>query len=150
MDTPSSRANVAVVTRAYEAFKRRDFAAIFELLASDVEILQSVELPWGGAFRGHAGAREFLAKLMGAIDLALTFERLLDAGDSVVAIGRAHGKVNDGGARYDVPVAHVWTIEDERVTRVAFYVDNAAMLAALQPLDPQTMPRDEGPVDEAG
>jgi uncharacterized protein len=150
MATANSRANVDVVRRAYEAFERRDFAAIFELLATDVEIYQSAELPWGGAYRGHDGAREFLAKLTGAIDLALAFDRLFDAGENVVAIGRAHGKVNDGGARYDVPVAHVWMIDGARVRKVAFYVDNAAMLRVLQPLDPKTMPRDEGPVDEVG
>jgi hypothetical protein len=145
-----TRSSVDVVRRAYDAFARRDLAAIFELLAPDVEIVQSTELPWGGAYRGHDGAREFFGKLTAAIDSKLVFDRYIDSGENVVAIGRTQGKVNKGGARYDVAIAHVWTIERERVRRVAFYIDNPAMQAALQPLSAKAIPRDDGPVDEAG
>lgn len=112
-----SRANVAAVERLYEAFRHRDLAAVFELLAPDIEIVQSPELPWGGRYRGHAGAREFFARLGAALDSTLVIDRFVDAGDEVVAVGRTQGRTRAGERRYDVPIAHVWTVQDGLLTR---------------------------------
>lgn len=127
----SPRANVAVVERLYEAFRRRDPAAVFELLAPDIEIAQSSEVPWGGRYRGHAGAREFFARLGAALDSTLVLERFVDAGDEVVAVGRTQGRTGAGERRYDVPIAHVWTVRDGLLARAQFCIDNPTMLAAL-------------------
>ncbi len=125
------RANVAIVRQAYAAMTARDMPAVFSLLAPDVVIEQSTEVPWGGTYEGHEGVMRFFATLVGTITSTLVFERFVDAGDSVVAIARTQGTVNGTDARYDVPVAHVWTIEDGRVVRIRFYIDNPTMLAAL-------------------
>lgn len=125
------RANVEVVQRVYEAFGRRDLAAVFGLLAVEVEIVQSPEVPWGGRYRGHDEARGFFAKLTGAINSTLVLDRFIDAGDEVVAIGRTQGIDRSGDHRYDVPIAHVWTIRGGQVVRAQFCIDNPTMLAAL-------------------
>jgi ketosteroid isomerase-like protein len=100
------------VTAAYEAFGRRDIPKIFALFAPDIEIIQSEELPWGGRFQGHEGARQFFSKLTAWLNSTLEIERLISSGDHVVAVGWTTGKVNASGASYRVPVAHVWKVRD--------------------------------------
>lgn len=130
-DAASPRPAVALVREIYDGFARRDLAGVFTLFADDIEISQSHELAWGGHYRGHAGARTFFARLLAALDSTLALEQFIDAGDRVVAIGRTRGVERAGGRRYDVPVAHVWTVRDGRAARAEFYIDNPTMLAAL-------------------
>jgi ketosteroid isomerase-like protein len=120
-----------VVRGVYEAFGRRDTGSVFGLLSREVEIVQSDELPWGGFYRGHEGARQFFGKLGAAIDSALDVERLICAGDHVAAVGWTHGTVKANGVAYRVPISHVWKVRDGLVTEVRFFIDHPAMLAAL-------------------
>jgi ketosteroid isomerase-like protein len=129
--TTESRRNVKVVEQVYEAFAKRDLPAIFGLFTPDIEISQSNEVPWGGIYHGHEGAQRFFSKLTQAINSTVSLERFIDAGEQVVAVGRTRGSVNHTGERYDVPIAHVWTVSNERVSRVRFYIDNPSMLEAL-------------------
>jgi ketosteroid isomerase-like protein len=127
----SSRPNVDVVRRVYDAFKRRDLAEALSLFAPDVELTQSSEVPWGGEYKGHDGVIQFFGKLTQSINSTLALERFIDAGEHVVAIGRTQGTVNAGGNRYDVPFAHVWTIQNGLAVRIQFCIDNPTMLSAL-------------------
>lgn len=126
-----ARTNVELVKKVYDAFKRRDVAAIFSLFARDIELVQSTEVPWGGTYRGHEQAAQFFATLTAHLTSTLVFERFIDAGDHVVAVGRTQGTVNGTEARFDVPIAHVWELRDGQVTRVQFCIDNPTMQAAL-------------------
>ena len=119
------------VQEVYDAFARRDLLKVFSLLSSDIEIVQSEELPWGGLYRGHDGARQFFAKLGSHINSTLDIERLIDAEDQVVAVGWTHGTVNATGANYRVPIAHVWRVRDGLVIQTQFFIDNPNMLEAL-------------------
>jgi len=135
MENPSAptavRPNVDVVRRVYDAFKNRDLVQVLSLFSPDIDMAQSDEVPWGGAYKGHAGAKQFFAKLTGTVTSNVAFERFIDAGDHVVAVGRTQGAVNATGKRFDVPVAHVWKIENGRVAAVRYYIDNPTMGAAL-------------------
>ena len=122
---------VQVVKGIYEAFAVRDVAKVFSHFAPDLEIRQTSALPWGGVYHGHAGAREFFERLTQQINSTVTIERMIDAVEHVVVIGRTAGRVNATGATYDVPLAHVWRVRGELVTRVEFHIDTPMMLAAL-------------------
>jgi ketosteroid isomerase-like protein len=119
------------VQAAYEAFARRDVAKVFSLFAPDIEITQSPELPWGGVYRGHDGARQFFGKLTGSITSAVTLERFIVSGDHVIAVGWTQGTVNATGTAFRVPIAHVWKVAGGVVVQVRFYIDNPTMRAAL-------------------
>ncbi len=126
------QSNLQIIQDLYDAFGRRDIPKVFGLLSADVEIVQSEELPWGGRYEGHDGAKQFFGKLGSTINSTLEIERLLDSGDEVVAIGWTKGTVNANGASYRVPIAHVWKIRDGLVEQVQFFIDNPAMLEALK------------------
>jgi uncharacterized protein len=120
-----------VVQDAYRAFASRDIPAIFGLFAPDIEIVQSEELPWGGVYRGHEGARQFFTKLTSHLNSTLEIERLISASDQVVAIGWTQGNVQATGAKYRVPIAHVWKVREGKVVQIHFIIDNPTMLKAL-------------------
>ena len=128
-----SAENVTTVRNLYDAYSRRDVAAISAALAPDIELTQTEQLPWGGQYRGHDGAMRFFGTLVAHLDSQVDLERVFAAGDRVVATGHTRGTVRATGKRFDVPVAHVYALELGKVTRIEFYIDTPLMLAALQP-----------------
>lgn len=127
----TERPNVALVRGIYDAFGRRDVPAVFALFDEDIHIEQSTEVPWGGDFRGRDRALEFFTGLLQHITSQVTFERWIDAGDDVVAIGRTQGTVNATGQPFNVPVAHFWRLRAGKVVAIRFCIDNPTMRAAL-------------------
>lgn len=124
--------NVKLVHAVYAAFQQRDLSAISKLLAPDIRIQQTTQLPWGGTYQGLAEFPTFFAKLTEHLDSNLSFDRLLDAGDDVVAIGRTSGTVVKNGAPFDIPVVHVWGVRDGLVSSFQPYIDVALMQVALR------------------
>jgi ketosteroid isomerase-like protein len=125
-----------VVQEIYAAFGRRDVTAVFARLSADVELVQSTELPWGGCYRGLDGARQFMTKLTTHLDSAVTLERMIAAGDHMVAIGWTEGRVRTTSTPFRVPIAHVWQVNDGKVSRVQFFIDHAPMRTALSASTP--------------
>ena len=126
-----SVSNLALVQELYEAFARRDVPAVLARLHPEIEMQQTELVPWGGHYRGHAGAREFFERVVAAIDSAVSIERFIDADDHVAAIGRTRGRTRERGVAFDLAVVHVWTVRDGRITRLQVYIDTPAMLEAL-------------------
>lgn len=126
-----SKTATAVIQDLYAAFLARDVPKIVGLVHGSVVVTQTELLPWGGRYDGLLGLQSFFAKLTQAITSEVALERLFEAGDRVVAIGRTHGTVNATGAPFDVAIAHVWTLRDNRVAAFEAYIDTPAMLAAL-------------------
>ncbi|HEY4087551.1 MAG TPA: nuclear transport factor 2 family protein [Bryobacteraceae bacterium] len=128
---PEASGPVEVVEGIYEGFRQKDMAKIFGLLAEDVEMKQSTELPWGGIYRGHEGAREFFGRLRSTVSSAVTIERMISAGDHVAAAGWTEGTVNATGAAFRVPIVHLWEVRAGKGVRVQFCIDHPTMLQAL-------------------
>jgi ketosteroid isomerase-like protein len=120
-----------VVKAAYTALAARDLAAFVELCHPDVVLTQDPALPWGGRHVGADGIAEFALALVGAIDSTVTPAALFQAGHQVIQFGRTAGTVRSSGASFDIPECHVWTVAQVRVSEVAFFIDTAAMLSAL-------------------
>jgi ketosteroid isomerase-like protein len=113
--------NVEVIRGAYAAFAGGDIPAVIGVLDERVNWEVTDVLPQGGSFRGQEGAGEFFQGVGRAWEsLELEIEDLLDAGDHVVGIGKAHGMLRAmGPAGYGF--AHVFTLEDGKVTRFREY-----------------------------
>ena len=54
-------------------------------------------------------------------------EDYLDAGDRVIALGFYHGVYTATGKRMEVSFAHVYTLQDGRITRFVQYTDTAML-----------------------
>src|SRR5215471_14561121 len=110
------KSNRVIVEAVYEAFARRHAAAVLFLVSPGIQIAQSAALPWGGHYSGYEGLQKFFAALLGYVDSTVEIERIVDADEHVVVIGRTKGVARATGKRFDVPIAHVWRIQDGRLT----------------------------------
>ena len=131
MTDRTQRSPLDVVTDVYDAFARRDLEAVLELTSPEIVVTQDPTLPWGGRYEGHDGLGEFVMALLGSIDSAVTIEAIFQAGDQVVQYGRTAGTVRATGQPFDIPECHVWRVEHGKAVEAQYFIDSAAMLAAL-------------------
>jgi ketosteroid isomerase-like protein len=122
---------IDIVHRVYEAFAARDLDAVLAVSSHDVVLQQHDALPWGGRYVGRDGVAEFFVKLVGTIDSRVTPEEIFAAGNRVVQYGRTQGRVRTSGVEFDIPECHVFTIDDDKITSVDFYIDSETMLEVL-------------------
>lgn len=129
--TMKTRTAAEVVQAIYEAFDAHDVAAALALFDPEIEVSQSEALPWGGTHFGHEGAIHFFGTLMSRIETRVEIERLIVAGDTVVEIGKTCGHAVGSDREFAIDEAHVWTVRDGRAVRMQAFVDDAAMIEAL-------------------
>jgi ketosteroid isomerase-like protein len=124
--------NTQIISSLYEAFSRRDMQALLLLLDPQIEVRQTTLLPWGGTYQGHQGIMSFAASLLEHLDSRVEPEEYVEAGDTVVAIGRTRGRVRANDREFDVRIVHVWTVKDGKALRFEAYIDTPKMLQALK------------------
>jgi ketosteroid isomerase-like protein len=130
-----SEHNVQIVRGIYEAIASRDIPAVLGALAPDVEWLSPESLPYGGTHVGpQAVGERYFGGFMTHVDddFRLEAEDFLDAGDHVVVIARLSGRARGNGAQFDVPSLQVWSLHDEKVSRMRYLVDTAQVMHAIQ------------------
>ncbi len=121
-----------LIAAGYEAYAKKDFQKILELLHPEIEVYQSDELPWGGSYRGLPEFAQFMGKLTEYADTVVEVDEIVEAADTVVVIGRSKGKVVATGREFEVRAIHIWHMEDGKARRFEVYLDTPAMLEALR------------------
>lgn len=125
---------VALVRSLYDAFARKDAAALRAILAPDVDWIQCAGFPGGTRTRG---AEAVIDKVFGALRSAWTdFEapvtEYLDAGATVVALGHYAGTHAETGRAMHAVFAHVYDVADGRIVRFRQIADTWPMVAAMR------------------
>jgi uncharacterized protein len=125
-----SQENVDLVRQGYERWKQtREID--FELIHPEVR--------WGFVnmageqftYHGHDGVREWERELAEAWeDFWWEPDRLMDAGDKVVALVTAHLRGQASGVELEVPLGNVWTIRDRVLVRFELFLDPEEALEA--------------------
>ena len=126
-----SKKSVEIIAELYEALARRDLPAIMRLVDPGIVVSQTELLPWGGEFHGVEGAQQFFTELFSCVESLLAVEEFVDAGERVIVIGSARGRVRATGAQFNVRAVHVWTVRGGRGIRFEPHVDTPKMLEAL-------------------
>ena len=90
---------------------------IFALMSPNVELYQTVELPWGGHYRGLDEIKLFLAKIFPLIDSEVKISHYIHAGVQIVAIGKTSGFAKLTGKKFSCNLAHIWTVKEEKIVR---------------------------------
>lgn len=116
--------HIELVKSIYEAFVNKNVDAVLAACADDITIDQDPALPWGGHFVGHDGVIQFLIKIASELDTAIEIEHLFRSGDDIVQIGRTRGTVIATGQVIDMAECHVWTVRNNTVQAVRFYVES--------------------------
>jgi ketosteroid isomerase-like protein len=131
---------IEVVQRMYAAVEARDLDGLLDCYDESVEIAESTSLPYGGTYRGLAGAArhaeafarawpEFI--LTGSDD---TGPRFVDAGaGTVVVLFRPRAVDAHSGQVLDTPEVAVYEVAGEKVVRSRmFHLDPAALASFLE------------------
>jgi ketosteroid isomerase-like protein len=124
---------LAVVRGFYDAVAAGDIDAVLDLLDPEVEWRAPESLPWGGTFHGHAGIREFFAKVVDQpVEFGREVQEYLQAGDRVAVLLRLFGRRKGGNGEFNVLEIHVWTVRHRKLVDFDGTFDTATALRALQ------------------
>jgi ketosteroid isomerase-like protein len=129
-----SEENVALVRAIYDAFAAGDVAGVVGRMNPDIEWNEAENFPYAdnNPYRGpEAILSGVFARLGTEWDgFAALPEEYLDAGDTVVVLGRYRGTHGATGRALDAQLVHVWRIEDGKVARFQQYTDTLAAARA--------------------
>ena len=133
MRGPVSQQNVEIISRIYSATEQGNFW-VPEFFHPDVHIVWLEAVGTERETVGLEAMSEMMRNWLDAYEnVTLAAERLVDAGDQVVALAvwRARGRTS--GADTEWHHATVWTIEDGKVTGLRSYEepDDALRAAGL-------------------
>jgi ketosteroid isomerase-like protein len=113
------------------ALNAGDAGAFVAIAHPDIEFIP-MRAPVQGAFRGHAGLREFFDDNAQSFDVfTVSLDEVLEApGDRVVAIGTLRIRGKGSGAEVTVPTATLIDFEDGKVVRFEELGERDRALAA--------------------
>lgn len=125
--------NVETIREMYRLFAARDNEGVRRLFDPAIEWVQMDGFPGGGRYVGadavfagvFAGFRERWESWGAPV------EELLDAGDTVVALGRYEGTYRATGRPVRAEFAHVYTLREGRITRFVQYTDTLRVAEAM-------------------
>lgn len=128
------RGNVQRVQQVYAAFGRGDVDGVLQALAEDVDWFipgPTDVIPFAGRRHGPQEVAAFFG-ILASTQTAERFEPLefIASGDRVVVLGTQRWQVHSTGRTYEDGWAHVFTIEDGKITTFTEYHDTAAEAAA--------------------
>jgi ketosteroid isomerase-like protein len=126
--------NGRLIKSAYEAFARGDVPYVLELIAGDVEWIETdaVAIPITGTSRSRQAVLEnvFMKVSEHFETFELRPELWIESGDDVVATGRLVARLKNGN-ELDAPYAHVFTVKGGKITRNDNHNDTARWLEVL-------------------
>jgi ketosteroid isomerase-like protein len=130
-----SQANVEIVRRVIDVMDAEGFEAalpvFLEVAHSDVEWREDPAWPGSSAYRGVEQVRQVILDRMDTLDFDQQTEDLISVDDKVVALVRWIGRGKASGAQGEISMAMVWTVREQAITSVEFYLDRAQALEAV-------------------
>lgn len=124
----------ALIRRAYDAFGRRDLAAIRDDVHPDFELDFSNSLsPDRGIYTGVDGIRKLWETYWEAFEsISIEPEEFIDAGeDVVIVLVRSRGRGRGSGVDVNARGPHVWHFRDGKVVGFTLYQELGEALEAV-------------------
>ena len=129
-----SQENVEVVRRVTDVMDAEGFAAalpvFLEAAHSDVEWREDPAWPGSATYRGVEQVRQVILDRMDTLDFDQQTEDLIDVHDKVVVLVRWVGRGKASGAQGEISMAMVWTVREQAIRSVEFFLDRAQALEA--------------------
>jgi ketosteroid isomerase-like protein len=127
--------NTRVVKQAYDNYKTGNIPAVLNLLIERVEwqLPEMEGVPLGGKRKGRDGVAGFFNKLAELEDV-IRFEprEFIAEGDKVVALGTYTFRVKATRRDYTSDFAHLFTVQNGKISRFQEYMDTASAVIAHQ------------------
>ena len=125
--------NKEIVESGYKCFETGDIPGLLGTFDENIEWTEAEGFPHGGTYRGANAIVENVFMNLGSEweGFAAVPDEILDAGDSIVALGHYSGKYNATGKSMKVPFAHVWTLRDGKIVKFVQYTDTLKVSEVL-------------------
>lgn len=128
-----SQANVDLIRGLYEAFARGDGPAILGAMDPAIVWNEAENFPYAdrNPYVGPMAVAEGVFGRIGAEwdRFQAVPGEILDAGDTVVALGRYTGTFKATGKQLNAQFAHVWRVRDGKIAAFQQYADTAQAVA---------------------
>lgn len=125
--------NLKTIQALYRAFETKDYDAFRSVCSDDLVWIQNPGFPGGAIYQGTSDVIEKVFK--GNDDRWKSFtyqiEELLDAGDSVVVIGKYLGRHRTSGKLLDAAATHVYDLRNGKVFRFRMFADTKTIWDAM-------------------
>jgi ketosteroid isomerase-like protein len=129
--------NIELVKKLYGAFGKGDIETIVDHLAD--ELVWRFDAPsvisYAGEHDTPSQVKEgfFQALANTQKDFALRTEEFIAQDDKVIMVGRYGATITATGKSFDLPLVHVWTIQNGKVKRFLNFTDTAKVAEAYMP-----------------
>jgi ketosteroid isomerase-like protein len=126
-----SEENIEVVRRAYAAASRSDWDAAFEAAEAEFELVPPDQSPDSTPVRGVQEVRAWFADQQETVgDLSIEVEKLIEAGEFIVALIRLRIRPHGADADFELRIAHVWALRDGKLIRCEIFPEREKALEA--------------------
>ncbi|MBO9712322.1 nuclear transport factor 2 family protein [Sphingomonas sp.] len=119
--------NLALVRGIYASFAAGDVPGVLAVFAPDIVWNEAENFTYAdrNPYRGPQAVLEGVFGRIGADfdGFAAVPEEFLDAGDTIVVLGRYKGKHKGTGLTQDLQKVHVWRVKDGKVAAFQQYTD---------------------------
>ncbi len=130
-----SKQNVELIRGMYASFAGGDVPSVLAAMDPEIRWSSAEGFPYadGNPYVGPAAVVEGIFQRLAADwdGWSLAVDELLDAGESVVALGRYTGTHRKTGVGIDAQFAHVWNVRDGKAVRFQQYTDTAQIARAV-------------------
>jgi ketosteroid isomerase-like protein len=121
--------NIEVVKELYRAFREQDYDTFLSLSAEDIEWIQNEGFPGGATYKGASAVIEgvFKANNNKWEGFAYQIKEILDAGKSVIVVGKYTGRNRLSGKPMSAAAAHIYDLRDGKVCRFRMFADTKSI-----------------------
>jgi ketosteroid isomerase-like protein len=129
--------NLNVVQGVYEAFAEGNVPSVLGALSPEIVWTEAEGFPYAGTYIGPNAVLENVFMRLGTEwdGFSAVPDEFIDAGDTVVALGKYGGTYKATGKSFQANFAHVWKLRDGKATRFVQYADTLLVQRALQTSD---------------
>ena len=121
------------IKAVYDAFARGDILSVLEVLSADIDWTEAEGFPYGGTYHGPKAVLEGVFMRLGSEweGFAAVPDEFIDAGDTVVVLGKYSGKYKKTGKSFQANFAHVWKMQDGKAAQFIQHVDTLLVHRAV-------------------
>ncbi len=133
--------NIEVIKELYRAFREQDYDTFLRLSAEDIEWIQNEGFPGGATYKGASAVIEgvFKANNDKWSGFAYHIEEILDAGNSIIVIGKYSGRDRGAfpegnrfsGKPMSAAAVHIYDLHDGKIARFRMFADTKSIWNAM-------------------
>jgi len=124
-----SAENVAIIRKLYDAFAVGDVPGVLGAMSPSIVWNEAENFPYadGNPYVGPEAVANGVFMRCGTEwdGFTVTIDEILDAGETILALGRYSGVYKTTGKAMNAQLAHVWRIKDGKIEQFQQYTDTA-------------------------